>query len=88
MPKQSTTLDRLDGPWRQRHRRLWIFCMVAPYVLIAPVLLLLALGDKVPDATVRVVVLSCLALFVVYAVAALVWGYRVYSSGWSKTRQG
>ena len=62
--------------------------MVAPCVLIAPVLLLLGSGDEVPDAAIRVVVLLCLALFVVYAVAALVWGYRVYSSGWSKTRQG
>jgi Protein of unknown function DUF2625 len=83
---QTDRLDRLDAPWRERHRRLWIFLVGAPYIIIAPMLLLLALGRKVPDAFILSVALVCLALLVVYMTVGFVWLYRVYSSGRAKMR--
>ena len=83
---QTDRPDRLDAPWRGGHRRLWIFLVGAPYIIMASPLLPLALGKKVPDAGIVVVTFCCLALLVVYMTIGLVWLHRVYSSGRAKMR--
>lgn len=80
-------LNQLDAPWRQRHRRLWIFLIGAPYIIMAPMLLLMPLGRKIPDRLILVIGVVCLVLLAVYAAIGLVWAHRVYWSTRGKMRR-
>ncbi|MGG5258284.1 hypothetical protein [Phycicoccus avicenniae] len=77
----------LDIAWRERHRRMWRFLVLAPYPIFGVFVLLIPLRESLRrEAVVGIAVLGLVAL-AAYVVVGLGWVWQVYRDAHRRMRR-